>query len=148
MTYRPSLWHMSYRPSLWNAVPNIPELSLQIGDFVTVSEAFKDYYAVATGLSYEDKIEINNFKKRDHHYALCENDLDSHPIRNLQKIDGKMMNSSDHYSFNWDKSGSSMPVYTCIFIYFIRISSLISLTSFLDYLKEASTKYSMITIVF
>ena len=91
---------MIYPPGLAyeNAVPNIPETSLQIGDFVkVVFGAFKDYYAVATGMSYGDEIEIKYFKRRVRYYVLCENDLDSRPIKDVQKAVGKMMNSREHY---------------------------------------------------
>ena len=84
-----------------NAVPNIPETSLQIGYFVkVVLGAFKDYYAYVTALICGDEIEINYFEKRNCYFVLCENDMDSHPVRDLQKADEKMMNSREHYSFN------------------------------------------------
>lgn len=73
------IWHngldMKYPPvfslACENAVAIISETPLQIGDFEKiVLEAFKDYNAFVTGLSYGDKIEINYCKKRDCYYVF------------------------------------------------------------------------------
>ena len=94
------IWHnglgMIYPPILClayeNAVSNILETSLQICDFIKVVLGnFKDYYAIGTGMSYMDKTEINHFKKTDHYYVFCVC-YNSCPIRDLQKVGGKMIN--------------------------------------------------------
>ena len=76
--------------------------TLKMVDFeIALFGAFKDYFAVATGLSYVDEIEIC-LEKMDHYYVTRENNLDSRPISDLQKVEGQMMNSREHYYFNWD----------------------------------------------
>ena len=52
-------------------------------------ERVKDYYAVATGLSYADDVKTNYLEKRDRYYLIQENDLDFRPINDIQKVEGK-----------------------------------------------------------
>ena len=92
-----------------NSVPNIPETSLQIGDWLNCLRSLTNC-AVAIGVSYGDQIEISYIKKSNCYHVPFESDSDSQPVRDLQIADGKITYSREHYSFNWDKSGLLMSV--------------------------------------
>ena len=76
-----------YQKSLQSS--SVEERQLQTGDFVkVVNGSFVGYYAVITGESYGDEIEINYFEKRERHFVLKENDMDSHQSPDLELVDG------------------------------------------------------------
>ena len=72
-------------------------------EFVEKSRDFmQDYYghyAVATWESYDDEIEINYFPKREKNFVIKENGFDSQLIIELKRVQGNLVNTRGHYSF-------------------------------------------------
>ena len=74
---------------------------MQTGNFVKVVKGnFRGYYAVITGESYGNEIEINNFEKRQCYYVLKENDMDSHTQTDSELVEGVLINTKGHYRFD------------------------------------------------
>ena len=72
-------------------------------EFVEKSRDFMQdyygYYAVATWESYGDEIEINYFPKREKNFVIKENGFDSQLIIELKRVQGNLVNTRGHYSF-------------------------------------------------
>ena len=72
-------------------------------EFVEKSRDFmQDYYGhytVATWESYGDEIEINYFPKREKNFVIKENGFDSQLIIELKRVQGNLVNTRGHYSF-------------------------------------------------
>ena len=66
-----------------NSVRNIPETSLQIGDWLNCFRSLTNC-AVAIGVSYGDQIEISYIKKRDCYYV---------PLKVIQILSQRSSNS-------------------------------------------------------
>ena len=49
---------------------------------------YYEHYAVVTGESYGDEIEINDFQKREKNFVIKKNHSDSQLIVELQKLQG------------------------------------------------------------
>ena len=77
-----------------------PVPQIKVGDFVKIIRGnYVDYYAVVTGLSYSNELEINYFVKREKYYVLKDNDLDSRLIEDLKLVAGALINTRGHYTF-------------------------------------------------
>ena len=74
---------------------------MQTGNFVKVVKGnFRGYYAVITGESYGNEIEINYFEKCQCYYVLKENDMDSHTQTDSELVEGVLINTKGHYRFD------------------------------------------------
>ena len=77
-----------------------PDSSIKVGDFVKVIQgSFERFYAFVTGESYGDEIESNCFAKQEKNFVLKENDMDSQLIADLKRVQGTLVNTRGHYSF-------------------------------------------------
>ena len=80
-------------------VPQEP-CQIKVGDFEKIIRGnYVDYYAVVTGLSYGNELEINYFVKREKYYVLKDNGLDSRLIEDLKLVAGALINTRGHYTF-------------------------------------------------
>ena len=81
-------------------VPQEESCQIKVGDFVKIIRGnYVNYYAVVTGLSYGNELEINYFVKREKFYVLKDNDLDSRSIEDLELVAGALINTRGHYTF-------------------------------------------------
>ena len=70
------------------------------GDYVKiVSGAFLGYYAIVTGESYGEELEIQYFEKKEKWWVLKEHDLDSRPQTELRRVTKARVDRRMHYFF-------------------------------------------------
>ena len=82
--------------------------AFQLGDYVKVIVgSFKGYYAVVTGSSYGDELEMNYFEKKEKWWTLKENEWDSREIHRWSAESHKSLYGSQITLVNEWKSRST-----------------------------------------